>query len=807
MATSPLTTALKPNVSAGDEADLKYQKALDDLMQRLDSRKNRLFDPTLLAMAQGFLTPGQTGSFGEALGNAAQRVGAVQQQQQKEDIDLAQMRLQVAQGAREQAARLKGQEAFQGILGGGQRPPAPAQGDEFTGQTGTGLRTVPGDAENVLPSPASGQAPAGNQRSITERDALAFAAAYPDQKDLAKLLMDAAKFNADRYKVAMNGTVFDTVKGEYIAAIPPGQTASNYFVPEARGTVLMTPSQHADYQKARSEGNAKQWLDSFFGGESGKPVEYVTQEMLAAEAERRKQSASDFLIPEVNDYVKMTPSQYEEYLNARKAGEGVKWVEKFFGRPVSGGAQAPTSGALAARTQAPQDFLIPEAGGYLRMTPSENAEYRAAKAQGKAQEWLKNFTGTQPPPTAQRLSLEAAQAQETASQYLIPELGGTLLLTPKQYQEYQAAAAENKGKEWADKFVRNAPAGSAPTQQNLAAQAAASQQTASEFFIPELGGKISMRPSQYEEYQRARQAGTASQWLQQNFSSQPAARPPAGAAPGAGAAPSAAPGAGTATGAAPVAAGRIPTSAQIEAQAAAQKTEAETVAKADAERYNNAISKGDDAGSRIALYKRIIATAEQRDADKILGVFETGKFGDAVLQYLEANNGLISVKNIRDIWTNLKLDPKLIADKQVLLSLIAQSQFDFRALAKGQGAISDMETKLFNSMGADISDRPEAVARKMRMLERRAEFDREVSRMARNARKQGISYDDMKDTQGYRTAYDKYMNDLMRYVSGERRNTLPSAPASSAAPSPAPAAGRPSNPAADNLRRQLGIAQ
>lgn len=813
MATSPLTAALKPNVSAGDDADQKYQQALNELMQRLDTRKNRLFEPTLLAMAQGFLTPTGSGSFGEALGNVAQRVGTVQQQQQKEDIDLAQMRLQVAQGAREQAARLKGQEAFRGILGGGQRPPAPAQGDEFTGETGTGLRTVPGDAENVRPAQTSGQSPAGSQRNITERDALAFASAYPDQKELAKLLMDAAKFNADRYKVAMNGTVFDTVEGKYIAAIPPGQTASNYFIPEARGTVLMTPSQHADYQKARSEGNAKQWLDSFYGGEPGKPVEYVTQEMLSAEAERRKQAASDFLIPEVNDYVKMTPGQYEDYLNARKAGEGVKWVEKFFGRPVSGGAAAPTSGALAARTQAPQDFLISEVGGYLRMTPSENAEYRAAKAEGKGQEWVDNFTGKQPPPTAQRLSLQAAQAQETASQYLIPELGGTLLLTPKQYQEYQAAVSENKGKEWADKFVRSAPSGSALTQQSLAAQAAAAQQTPAEFFIPELGGKISMRPSQYEDYQKSRQLGMASQWLQQNFSSQPAARPPAGATPGAGAAPSTAPGAGAATGAAPVAAGRIPTTAQIEADAAAKRTEAETVAKADADRYNNAISKGDDAGSRIALYKRITATAEQRDANKILGVFETGKFGDAVLQYLEANNGLISVKNIRDIWTNLKLDPKLIADKQVLLSLIAQSQFDFRALAKGQGAISDMETKLFNSMGADISDRPEAVARKMRMLERRAEFDREVSRMARASRKQGISYDDMKDTQGYRTAYERYMNDLMRYVSGERRNTLPSAPASGAtgaasgAAPAAPAAGRPPNPAADRIRRDLGIAQ
>lgn len=630
MATSPLTAALKPNVSAGDEADQKYQQALNELMQRLDTRKNRLFDPTLLAMAQGFLTPGQTGSFGEALGNVAQRVGTVQQQQQKEDIDLAQMRLQVAQGAREQAARLKGQEAFRGILGGGQRPPAPAQGDEFTGETGTGLRTVPGDAENVLPPPASGQSPAGSQRNITERDALAFASAYPDQKELAKLLMDAAKFNADRYKVAMNGTVFDTVEGKYIAAIPPGQTASNYFIPEARGTVLMTPSQHADYQKARSEGNAKQWLDSFYGGEPGKPVEYVTQEMLSAEAERRKQTASDFLIPQVDDYVKMTPGQYEDYLKANKAGEGVKWLEKFFGRPVSGGAAAPTSGAT----------------------------------------------------------------------------------------------------------------------------------------------------------------------------------------PGAGAAPSAAPGAGAATGAAPVAARRIPTSAQIEADAAAKRTEAESVAKADADRYNTAISRGSDAGGRIANYRVLAATAQQPGADKIMGVFEQGGFGDAVLQYLEANNGIISAKDIRNIWTNLKLDPKLIADKQVVLSLIAQTTQEFRKATRipGEGAISDLETNLFRAMGPDISDRPEALYTKMKMLERRAEWEREVAKFARNARKQSLSFEDMKETEGYVTAWNTYIKDLTKLVVSQGKSipsSAPSAPraatgATPGAPAPLP---RVTNPAAARLRRDLGIAQ
>ena len=57
MATGALTTALKPNVSGGEEADVAYQKALADLTSALDTRKNRLFDPQLLAMSVGFGAP------------------------------------------------------------------------------------------------------------------------------------------------------------------------------------------------------------------------------------------------------------------------------------------------------------------------------------------------------------------------------------------------------------------------------------------------------------------------------------------------------------------------------------------------------------------------------------------------------------------------------------------------------------------------------------------------------------------------------------------------------------------------------
>jgi len=92
------------------EANKRYQEALTLLNQSLDTRKNRLFDPTMLAMAQGFLTPGQTGSFGESLGNVAKNVGVAQEAESKREQEIAQQRLAVA-GQGLELQRLKSRDA------------------------------------------------------------------------------------------------------------------------------------------------------------------------------------------------------------------------------------------------------------------------------------------------------------------------------------------------------------------------------------------------------------------------------------------------------------------------------------------------------------------------------------------------------------------------------------------------------------------------------------------------------------------------------------------------------------------------
>lgn len=261
---SPLTAALKPLVSEDEDADVKYQAALERIEAALSAREQGGgFNPTLLAMAQGFLAPTKTGSFGESLGQAAGAVLPVQQQQQKEAMENAQMRLQLAQAQREQAQLSNAQKAFQSRIGGGK----PSATGEATGET-TG---------------EGGQPTQKPLRTVTVQDALDFAAAYPKQKDMADMLFKAAQAGSDRYKVAMNGTVFDSWSGEYVNKEVPGQTQSDYNIPGV-GTFKMTPSEYSaaktSLQKAKKEGWEADWAKQFKSG-----IESPTKPSVVSEGE------------------------------------------------------------------------------------------------------------------------------------------------------------------------------------------------------------------------------------------------------------------------------------------------------------------------------------------------------------------------------------------------------------------------------------------------------------------------------------------------------------------------------------------
>ena len=110
MATAPSASYLPGEDPDAVEANRRYQEALAKLTESLDTRKNRFFDPTLLAAAAGFLAPTQTGSFGESLGKAAANIGPAEAAAQKEEQDILQQKLAVA-GQGLELQRLKARDA------------------------------------------------------------------------------------------------------------------------------------------------------------------------------------------------------------------------------------------------------------------------------------------------------------------------------------------------------------------------------------------------------------------------------------------------------------------------------------------------------------------------------------------------------------------------------------------------------------------------------------------------------------------------------------------------------------------------
>jgi hypothetical protein len=112
-----------------------YQDQLAKLLQgQMAERPKPLLDPQMLALAEGFLTPGRTGSAWEALGTAAGKYRTAQEQQLQQDQAETARKIQLAQIGLQMAYEKRKEGSWQGIFsklgqeGGepGQPPEMPA---------------------------------------------------------------------------------------------------------------------------------------------------------------------------------------------------------------------------------------------------------------------------------------------------------------------------------------------------------------------------------------------------------------------------------------------------------------------------------------------------------------------------------------------------------------------------------------------------------------------------------------------------------------------------------------------------------
>lgn len=259
-----------------DEIKGSYAK----LREALDSRQNQLFDPVLLAMSQGFLSPTKTGSFGESLGNVAAMVGPAQQAEEKRSQEIASMKMELAQRELAQRQATRGEAMFREML--------PRAG----GQAG-----APGAAPGA---PATPGAPAPQGRAITSED-IARLASMPGMEGKAKILSDMIKSDRDRFSISMNGIVFDKDTKQYLNLEIPGQKQEPFTT--RFGRFEMTPYEYSQYKQAESAGEGQQWLDKFRGtapsGAPSRPAVRPTVAETTAEAKGAETKAVETTKAEV----------------------------------------------------------------------------------------------------------------------------------------------------------------------------------------------------------------------------------------------------------------------------------------------------------------------------------------------------------------------------------------------------------------------------------------------------------------------------------------------------------------------------
>ena len=206
MAEKSTSSAL--GLTQGSEEYANYKDAIARLEGLLDQRENKLFDPTMLAMAQGFLAPTKTGSFGESLGNVAATVGPAVQAENKSAMENAKMRLELAQAGMQGAMDVDRVQNIKNILGDalptpGTRPAGapqvptgaptgPSVGAAPTAPTGlpTGAPTAPATptAPPAPQAPAS-TAPAGGLPLGVAADQASMLNLTPDEKKFVALGM------------------------------------------------------------------------------------------------------------------------------------------------------------------------------------------------------------------------------------------------------------------------------------------------------------------------------------------------------------------------------------------------------------------------------------------------------------------------------------------------------------------------------------------------------------------------------------------------------------------------------------------
>jgi len=239
----------------GEKKSLEdFLRIQDELEQALNNRR-QLFDPVMLAMAQGFLAPTKTGKFGEALGNVAAQVGPAQQAEEKRMLENIAMRRELA------AAKLGAQQAsrdeatLRNLMGTPSAAPASLVTPEGAGATpesapSAGAATLAAEGAPTVAAapPAAASSSAGQLPrdgtfldKITPQQLSAMSISNnPRVQAFANTVLKLRKDQRENLMV-VGGNIVDATNREVIYRGPEEQKEATF--PGIEGTFRMTPSE------------------------------------------------------------------------------------------------------------------------------------------------------------------------------------------------------------------------------------------------------------------------------------------------------------------------------------------------------------------------------------------------------------------------------------------------------------------------------------------------------------------------------------------------------------------------------------
>ena len=258
------------------------------LLESLDARKNRLFDPMLMKAAAGFLAPTKTGSFGESLGYAATAAADEAEKEFGRNQQMEKLKFELAQKQYDQAQ----QQAIQGHLMNKMNPGfalTGGAGPTTSMQTPTTAGTAPGQ-----PAPAAGAvtktgAPMQVGR-ITDKDIMEAMLLDPSGK-LAQQYREAAKMQQEDV-IQVGNRPYSRSRQEFLAQ-DPNAIVEVDFGPMFEKPMKVPYSTFEKWKSVHDSGDRaaelkffydQGWLKRPAGAKAGEPA----PEQLTAEERKQK---------------------------------------------------------------------------------------------------------------------------------------------------------------------------------------------------------------------------------------------------------------------------------------------------------------------------------------------------------------------------------------------------------------------------------------------------------------------------------------------------------------------------------------